>query len=229
MVVSPKAVLVFLSSIAGAFFVIFTILAIGQTDFESLTKDPLVVLNVDAEVSIPTWYAQSLFLLATGLLFIIGKTVKKDKKYWYGLAVIMLFMSIDEGSSIHELLIAPMRELLNISEGPFYYAWVIVYGLVFACIGLLFVRFFMRLPRKMRVLFVTSLALFLVGALGMEMVGGLVISQGYTADWRYATIVGIEELLEMLGATIFIYALLQYIAERQERHDFRLTVKRDQE
>ena len=225
MTISPKAVLTSLSSIAGAFFVIFIILAISQAGLESLTKDPLVVFNVDAEVSIPTWYAQSLFLLATGLLFIIGKIVNEDKKYWYGLAALMLFVSIDEGSSIHELFITPIRELLNISEGPLYYAWVIVYGLVFACISLFFVRFFMRLPRKTRILFAASLALFLAGALGMEMIGGFVISQGYTVDWRYATAVGIEELLEMLGVTIFIYALLQYTIERQKQHDFKVTFK----
>jgi len=212
MTISPKAVLIFLSSFAGVFFVIFMLVALMQTNLDVLAADPLKVLNVDAEASIPTWYAQSLLLVAAALVFVIAKTATKDKRYWYVLAGIMLFISIDEGASIHELLIAPMRELLTISSGPLYYAWVIVYGLIFGCVGLFFVRFFVRLPRRTRLLFAAALAIFLTGALAMEMVGGLVISQP-NAPWQlYAVIVGVEELLEMFGVALFVYALLDYIA-----------------
>jgi len=212
MTTSPKIVLIFLSSFAGAFFVVFMIVALMQTNLDALAADPLKVLNVDAEASIPTWYAQSLLLVAAALVFVIAKAAVKDKKYWYVLAAIMLFISIDEGASIHELLITPMRELLNISSGPLYYAWVIVYGLLFVCVGLFFVRFFMRLPRRTRVLFAAALAMFLAGALGMEMIGGFVISQAHMSWQSYTVIVGVEELLEMLGVALFIYALLDYMA-----------------
>lgn len=211
MTVSPKTVLIFLSSIAWVFFGVFMIVALTQSNLDAISADPWKVLNVDAEASVPTWYAQSLLLITAGLIFMIAKTVIQDKKYWYGLAGIMMFISIDEGASIHELLITPMRELLTINSGPLYYAWVIMYGLLFACIGLLFVRFFMRLLRRMRLLFAAALAIFLTGALGMEMIGGLVISQGDMPWQVYVMIVGIEELLEMLGVTMLLYALLEHV------------------
>ena len=212
MTVSPKTVLIFLSSLAGVFFGIFMIVALTQANLDAISADPWKVLNIDAEASIPTWYAQSLLLVAAALIFVVAKAAMKDKKYWYVLAGMMLFISIDEGASIHELLITPMRELLNISSGPLYYAWVIVYGLLFVCVGLFFIRFFMRLPRRTRVLFTAALATFLAGALGMEMIGGFVISQALMPWQLYVVIVGVEELLEMLGVALFIYTLLDYIA-----------------
>jgi len=226
MTISPKIVLIFLSSFAGAFFVVFMIVALMQTNLDVLAVDPLKVMNVDAEASIPTWYAQSLLLVAATLLFVIAKTALKDKKYWYVLAGIMLFISIDEGASIHELLITPMRELLSISSGPLYYAWVIVYGLLFVCVGLFFVRFFVRLPRRTRVLFAVALATFLAGVLGMEVIGGFVISQALMPWQLYAVIVGVEELLEMLGVALFTYALLDYIARSKSMPKMKVESKR---
>jgi hypothetical protein len=211
MTISPKAVLVFLSSFAGAFFVIFLILVLSHSGLAPLTADPLVVFNVDAEVSIPTWYAQILLFVASGLLFLIAKLAKEHRKYWYILAGIVLFVSIDEGASIHELLIVPVRELLQISQGPLYYTWVIIYGIALAVVGLFFVRFFACLPAKTRWLFAFAMGLFLMGALGMEMVGGLVVST-HMPELLYAVVVGTEELLEMLGVATFIYALLEYAA-----------------
>lgn len=223
MTIAARTVLIFLSSLAGVFFVIFMAMVLTQANLDALSIDPWKVLNVDAEASIPTWYAQSLLLVAAGLIFVIAKTTTKDKKYWYTLAGIMLFVSIDEGASIHELLIAPTRELLSISSGPLYYAWVVIYGLLFACIGLFFVRFFMRLPHRTRLLFAVALVTFLAGALGMEVIGGFVISQ-LDGPWQlYAVVVGIEELLEMLGVALFIYALLQYAGGRQKH--YRLTLR----
>lgn len=213
MIISPKIALCFLSSVAGAFFIVFILLALSQTSLDAMHANGLLALwSVDAEVSIPTWYGQSILLVAAGLLFLIAKTVRRDKRYWYILAVVVLFASIDEGASVHELLIVPLRELLSISAGPLYYTWVIVYGLGLLAAMLFFLRFFGRLLRKTRLLLIAALTVFLAGALGMEMIGGWIISQP-DIDWQYyALSVGLEELLEMLGVAILIYALLDYLS-----------------
>lgn len=213
MTIVPKTVLIFLSSISGAFFVIFMFIVCSQAELDSLHSNGVLMLwNVDAEVSIPTWFAQSLLIVAAGLLFLIAKSTRRDRLYWYILVGVMIFLSIDEGASIHELLITPMRGLLNIEMGPLYYTWVVVYGLGLGVAGLFFVRFYVRLGRKTRWLLAVSLAVFLVGALGMEMVGAWIISQADVV-WRfYAAAVGVEELFEMLGAALLIYTLFDYMS-----------------
>lgn len=215
MTIVPKTVLIFLSSIAGAFFVIFMFIACLQADLDALQANGVLMLwNVDAEVSIPTWFAQSLLIVAAGLLFLIAKSTRRDKPYWYILAGVMIFMSIDEGASIHELLITPMRGLLNIETGPLYYTWVVVYGLGLGVAGLFFLRFYARLGRKTRWLLAVALAAFLAGALGIEMLGGWIISQADLTWQFYAAVVGVEELFEMLGASLLIYTLLDFMSRR---------------
>jgi len=67
--------------------------------------------------------------------------------------------------------------------------------------------FVARLDARTRRLFVVSGALFVGGALGMEFVQGW--HDGlYGRDGTTALITTVEEVLEMSGVTVFVYALL---------------------
>jgi hypothetical protein len=59
-------------------------------------------------------------------------------------------------------------------------------------------------------MFVAAAALYIGGALGMEMVGGYIAS---TTGKNLSYVIGltIEESLEMLGIVVFIHALMSYI------------------
>jgi len=54
-------------------------------------------------------------------------------------------------------------------------------------------------------------ALFLIGALGFEMLGGRYYKLHESSTILIKVLYTIEELLEMLGIAIFIYALLSYL------------------
>ena len=171
--------------------------------------------NVDAENNIPTWYSSFALLFCSALLAIIAsaKRLKGDRftRHWIALSVIFLYLSLDEVASIHELLIEPLRSLLDAS-GFLYFTWVIP-GAIFVVICLLlFLQFLRSLPAKTRRLFLLAGTIFVTGALGVELVGGYYAESSSQNNMTYAMITTIEESLEMVGIVVFIYALLSYMS-----------------
>ena len=60
-------------------------------------------------------------------------------------------------------------------------------------------------------MFIFSGAMYVIGALGFEMLEGLQAYVNGKQNIIYTLIYTIEELLEMLAIVLFIYALLSYI------------------
>ena len=85
----------------------------------------------------------------------------------------------------------------------------------------LYIPFFRRLPRSTALWILFSGALFVGGALGFEMIGGVVVTWARDNDALRLSVETVEELLEMLGLAGFVYALLEYLA----RHVAPVTVR----
>jgi hypothetical protein len=169
--------------------------------------------NFDQEGNIPTWF-NSMLLLSSGLLLAAIATAKRRQRdafalHWMGLSAIFLFLSLDEATSIHELLMYNFSESLNVG-GAFHFVWVLFYVPLALAIGFLYLRFLAALPRRTMLLFMVAGALYVGGAAGMEMVGGMQAEAHGEANLTYALITSTEELLEMSGVILFIYALLGY-------------------
>ncbi|HYE36442.1 hypothetical protein [Methylocaldum sp.] len=172
------------------------------------------IFNLEHESSVPTWYSACALGLAGILLGIIAaaKFAKIDRYrfHWAGLAGLFFFLSLDEIATFHELLIAPLREFLH-AGGLLYYTWVIPGAIFVAAVGLVFAKFLFDLPPAIRRRFLLAGAVFVGGAIGVEMLGGL------QADWHgkenigYVLLVTLEEYMEMSGIVIFIHALLEYL------------------
>jgi len=182
----------------------------------------LSLFNMDNEVSVPTWWSQTLLLAAAVLMVLIAvrsRRVESNRRrfsYWIALAIIMLFFSIDEGAAIHEIATAPIRRLFNIGDGALANAWVVLGLAVVATLVLVFLRFFLGLPKATRRYFAIALGVYLFGAVGFEMVAAYVVTVvGDTAPFTVTLLQGAEEFLEMLGATLFISAGINYVADRQ--------------
>ena len=184
------------------------------------------LIDVDGENTIPAWYSSVILLVCSVLLALI--TIKNKQRgdrfrwHWLGLSVLFLFFSMDEAASIHELLVEPTRNLLN-TGGYLYFAWVLP-GIGFILmIGALYWKFLLNLPTRTRYLFVLAAVTFIGGSIGMEMISGNYLyttTQGKVsfnnfAGWSgmtFAIITTIEEALEMIGVSIFVYALLDYMS-----------------
>jgi hypothetical protein len=81
---------------------------------------------------------------------------------WLLLALIFLFLSLDETVQLHELTIAPLRERIE-ATGLLYFAWILPAGI---CVGLFvvaYLRFLGRLPGRTRRLFLCAGAVSAAG------------------------------------------------------------------
>ena len=169
--------------------------------------------NFGHEGNVPTVYSSFAIFFASLLLFLIARSNVNDRDqyyYWYGLSLIFLFLSLDELFSFHERVHHIVKGYLDTS-GLFYFAWVIPYGLAVIIIALIYLRFVFSLPKKIKYLFLVSGFVFVSGAIGFEMIGGAIVESTGRDNFTYLLYMTFEELLEMLGIAIFIYALLSYM------------------
>ena len=172
------------------------------------------VFQVSSEGKFPTWYSTCTLFICSILLLVIsyGKRRAHDRYvvHWFGLAVIFALMSLDEATALHEMMHPVVRRLLNITGRPFF-GWEVV-GLVFLMLFCLFYfRFLFALDRRARCLFLASGFTYVFGVIGMELVGRAYSHSIGGADLIYGIIASVEEIFEMAGIVIFIYALLDYL------------------
>jgi len=186
-------------------------------DSDSILVLVLDLFSVNLEESIPTWYSTINLLIASGLLALIAinsyKQREKFRYHWFGLALLFLYLSMDEGAVIHEILADPLQMHFNTS-GFLSFGWQIVAFPLVVILGVVYLRFIYQLPSRIRNLIIISALLYVGGALIIE---GISANQWYLDDGislSYLAIATVEELFEMLGVVTFIYTLLSYIAEK---------------
>lgn len=175
-----------------------------------LSIGPYFDLNVEA--NIPTFFSSILLLICSLLLFLIGfNDNKENKKFsrWFILSLIFLFLSIDEFAQIHENFIYIVRGIKQVG-GLFYFAWVIPYGILLILLIPFMYKFVMNIPIKLRRLMILSGFMYIFGALILEMPEGWVAEKYGYDNLLYSTLCTIEEILEMLGLSLFIFTLLSY-------------------
>jgi hypothetical protein len=149
------------------------------------------------------------------LLLALIAYIKKTRgsrfaKSWQALSYIFLYLAFDELCGIHEILIPILKTFVD-AKGFIFYPWVIVGSISVIVFLIAFRDFIFNLPPKIRTLFLIAGAIFVGGALGMEIIGGYlgdVMGFSSKAFWLVSTL---EEVLEMFGIVIFIHALLSYI------------------
>jgi hypothetical protein len=213
---SPKTIFLALLCIVGCLTLASLV---GQVSKYVLGHDVLLgfvnLFNLNNEMNVPAWYSSSTLLLYSILLGLIANHKMREGdgyfRHWVGLALIFVFLSLDEAISIHERLIAPMHLLLGGASGFFYFPWVIPYMIVVALFLLVYWKFIIDLTPTIRKLFFMAGAIYVGGALGMEMIDGFYFDV-YGRDLTYELLVTIEEVGEMLGIVIFIYALCYYLS-----------------
>lgn len=172
--------------------------------------------DFNTEGNVPTLFSSLLFLIAAMLVWVVTNFLKQEGKpyrYWIGLIIILVFLSIDEIAQIHESLSHPIRTLLNTS-GVLFYAWVIPYMALVILVGLIYSRFFWSLPARTKKLFMMSALLFVSGAIGLEMIGAYYDQTYGIANYTYSLLYTCEELLENIGVILFIYAVIDWLNSR---------------
>jgi hypothetical protein len=168
--------------------------------------------SLTEEQNIPTWWSSFLLATCSVVLALIASTKRRApgqfKAHWIALAAIFCYLSIDELVEIHEWL-NNIKALGNL-HGIIYYGWVIPAGAIVVVFALSYLKFLFHLPSRSRNEIALAGVVYVAGALGIELVLGLWTDRHGELNFTWAMIGLIEEALEMLGASLFLVALLRY-------------------
>ena len=185
----------------------------------------VALFDLDNEANMPSWYSASVLLICSGVLALIATAMTQSRDryrwHWVGLSAGFLYLSADEEAGIHEI-IGPLFAgvghwlTLHVSSSFRYlaaypvYTWVLPACAAAAIIGISYTRFLFALPRRTGVLFVVSAAIFLGGAVGVEVIGARHVLLYGQHDPVYGALVVLEESMEMGGIALFLCTLLRY-------------------
>ena len=120
------------------------------------------------------------------------------------------FLSLDEALQLHDRLDLPLRALLGTS-GIFRHAWIIPYASLLVGGAILYRKFLFELESDTRNLFIVSGIIFVTGAIGFEILSGLVSESMGWDNATYAFVYTIEETLEMVGIALFAYSITRHM------------------
>lgn len=187
-----------------------------QIGTQTLLQD-LRQFDLDAENSVPAWWSASMLLAASLSFYVLAARAHTARasvwRLWLILSLAFLLLSIDEAASFHEGAIAPLRAAFGFS-GAFFYAWTVPALVCLGVFGAAILPLLRHVPRALLWRMVTAGAVFVAGALGMEMVGGWLDYEGLRGTRWYAVSISIEEGCEILGVTLLLAALFDALAGR---------------
>lgn len=213
---SPKRIVKILAVVV----VLLTIASFaGQYSKHVLGHDHLrgfvPLFNVNTEGNVPTWFTSFEMLLCAGLLGLIAHARKLEGDrfalHWAVLALVFLYMSLDEGAGVHDVLDFSLPSVGYVNNAPRFIRMLpaTIFLIVFA---LMYLKFLLNLPARTRLLFIVAGTIYVSGSFGM---GFIMERVGLHYGWNNMTIetlAAMEEFMEMFGLLIFIYALMSYLS-----------------
>ncbi len=169
--------------------------------------------NLDNESSFATLFSVLQLGAVSTLAALLWRNARfferSERRGWTILTLTFVAMTIDEDLSFHELLIEPVKSALHLGEvGPFHFAWVIPGALVVLVLGFVLRSFIGALASGVRNRLTLGFALFLLGAIGGEMVGGTIDGSIGRENFYYVLAVMGEEGLEIAGVTVIALGLI---------------------
>jgi len=217
--------------ISRLLFVFLALLALGQVlgliasyflGYDD-TYGLVSLFNLDAEHNVPSYFSTCLLLLNAVLFLAVWRAARAGGRHavWLLLALVFLFLSLDEDVALHERLSIPVRTLFNTS-GLLYFAWVIPYLALVAVLAAITLPILMRQNREIRFGFSLATVLYLTGSVGFEMLSGWYIEGRPDLDFTYGVLALFEETLEMAGLIVLTHTLLSLLGREYRGFVFRI-------
>lgn len=198
------------------------VLAFGQ---ETALRD-LRQLSLNAEQNLASWYTSLLLALGALLAWVAGSCDTAEepsaRRFWRLVAVLLLAAAADETVSFHEVLTLFIPKVQEVSP-LLHFAWVALAVPLLAILALWCLPMMWRLPRATFWGLVAAAVIFVTGAVGLEMIAGLVIDWAGEASIAYRVNYMLEDTFEMLGCAVFILVVLGHIRGQAPSLEFRLT------
>jgi hypothetical protein len=182
------------------------------------------IFDLGREASVPAGYS-ALLLLAAAILLALIAGIERPREgrlwpYWVVLAFGFAYLAVDELVAIHEKLNRPLQDLLGASRDTT--TWVVAGALGALAAGAFFLPFLRALPARLAARFVLAGAVYVGSAVGMEIV---LVFLGYSAraahGWVGLSATALEEVGEMAGVALFIWALLDHLRSAGARLELR--------
>lgn len=140
-----------------------------------------------------------------------------ERAFWKAMAIVFLFLAVDEAVSIHEYVSLMAKKVFHAS-GALSRAWVIPYGIAAAIFAVLTLPPLVRLPANTRYGLAVAGCVYVTGAIGFEILE-TVTKDHATGIWMskslaYSLCVLCEESLEMLGIALALRTCLLHFMGR---------------
>lgn len=161
------------------------------------------MLSLSGEANLPTWVS-SMLLFACALVagaIAMARTDALRRGFW-GTCAVFVYASIDESVQLHEHLGGHYE-----FGGILYFDWVIWAAVLVVALAIAFWPFVRALPAITRTRLVVAGAIYLGGAIAMELPLGWWTDRHGVDGLGYALIDWVEETMEMIGAALALFAL----------------------
>lgn len=176
-------------------------------DMGRIAKTIVRLFNDEEEESLPTYYSTLLPLIASVLAFYISSLRKAAGDLlagrWMALGAVMLYISVDEASEIHEPA-EQVPAMLGI-HNPIFSHWTTIFVPFALVVLIMMLPVMRRLPKQIATGIVVAGVVYVFAAAGLDKIGAQF--EGATRSMFEM----VEELGEQIGLSILIYTLLTYI------------------
>ena len=170
------------------------------------------MLSLSYEANLPTWFSSSLLLACAVSAGAIAHNSAQWRKHWWFITGLATWMSLDEAVGLHEHLGGHFG-----GTGVLFFDWVIPAAAIVTLLVVAFVPFIRALHPPTRTRLIIAGAVYVSGALVMELPLGWWTEQRGMYTIGYALIDWVEETLEMVGAALACGALLAHREETTTR------------
>lgn len=168
----------------------------------------LSTLSLSYEGNLPTWFSSSLLLACAVAAGAIARGRPLMHRRWWFISLLAGWMSLDEAAELHEHLGGFFG-----GAGVLYFDWVIPAAVIVAALVIAFIPFIRALHPATRTRLLVAGAIYVFGALVLELPLGWWTEHHGSESFGYALIDWVEETMEMVGATLAFAALLAHRGE----------------
>lgn len=168
----------------------------------------------DPRALVHLWIALLLFACAgiVGLLTYLRDQRGLASSYWAGLIVLFVFLGIDEGVALHDVLTLPVRAAFSHVD-LLHTGWVLPYGLLLAVVGVAYLPFLWTLTLRTATWLTLAALLYFAGMIVCTALAGReLLYHGDQWSFAYAAFVTLAEAFKQAGIAALVYGLLDYIA-----------------
>ncbi|HEY0636421.1 MAG TPA: hypothetical protein VGD67_02135 [Pseudonocardiaceae bacterium] len=176
-------------------------------------------LDVIEEGNLPTWWSTGLLVLGALVHCCTAAAAwgpaRREAWAWLGSAALLVLLSLDEHTQLHERLDRVGRELVTYESFPFY--WLLPGLVIGAAVVLALALLAGRLRGPARWCCIAGCLLLLGAALGGELLQGVLLGSGETGV-GYVLTYHAEELGENIGALLMVAAAVQALRLTRSDH-----------